>query len=48
VTELLTFAALVVVVLAAGIAIGKLTAPRLTRLADADEEPRAGDDPAAD
>ena len=34
--------------LAAGIAIGKLTAPRLTRLADSDEEPRDGDDPAAD
>jgi hypothetical protein len=48
VTELLIFGAAVAVVLAAGIAIGKLTAPRLTRLADADEEPRDGDDPAAD
>jgi hypothetical protein len=48
VTELVIFGAIVVAVLGAGIAIGKLTALRLTRLADADEEPRDGDDPAAD
>ena len=47
-TELVIFGAIVAVVLAAGIAIGKLTAPRLTRVADSDEEPRDGDDPAAD
>lgn len=47
-TELLVFGAIVAIVLAVGIALGKLTAPRLTRLADADEEPRDGDDPAAD
>ena len=47
-TELVIFAAIVAVVLAAGIAIGKLTAPRLTRLADSDEDPSDGDDPAAD
>ena len=47
-TELVIFGAVVAIVLAVGIALGKLTAPRLTRLADADEEPRDGDDPAAD
>ena len=47
-TELVVFGAVVAVVLAAGVLIGTLTVPRLTRLADADEEPRDGDDPAAD
>ena len=47
-TELLIFGAVAAVVLAAGILIGTLTAPRLTRLADADEEPRDGDHPATD
>jgi hypothetical protein len=48
VTELVIFGAIVAAALAAGIAIGKITAPRLTRMADADEEPSDGDDPAAD
>jgi hypothetical protein len=48
VTELVIFGVIVAAVLAAGIVIGMLTAPRLARLADSDEEPRDGDDPAAD
>ena len=47
-TELVIFGAVVAIVLAVGFALGKLTAPRLTRLADADEERRDGDVQAAD
>ena len=47
-TELVIFGAIVAVVLAVGITIGKHTAPRLTRLADSHEDPSDGDDPAAD
>ena len=39
-TDLLTFGAIAAVVLAAGIGLGMLVAPRLTRLAEGeDEEP---------
>jgi hypothetical protein len=47
VTDLLAFGAVVAVVLAAGIGLGMLVAPRLTRLAERDdEEPdeESGDD----
>jgi hypothetical protein len=38
--ELILFAAAVAVVLAVGIGLGMLVAPRLGRWADTDEEPR--------
>lgn len=42
-TDLLTFGAIAAVVLAAGIGLGMLVAPRLTRLAERDDE-ESGDD----
>ena len=44
----LVVVAIVAVVLVVGFAIGMLTAPHIERLAQSDEEPRDGDDPATD
>ena len=38
-TDLLAFGVIAAVVLAAGIGLGMLVAPRLTRLAESDDEP---------
>ena len=38
-TDIVVFGAIAAVVLAAGIALGMLVAPRLTRLAESDDEP---------
>jgi hypothetical protein len=43
VNDLVVFVAVTVVVLAAGIGLGMLVAPRLTRLAERDDE-ESGDD----
>jgi hypothetical protein len=48
VIELLIVGAIVAVVLVVGYAIGMLAAPYIARMAESDEEPRDGDDPAAD
>ena len=46
--ELAIVGVIVAVALAGGIAIGMLAAPYIARLAESDEEPRDGDDPATD
>jgi hypothetical protein len=48
VIEFVIVGAIVAVVLVVGYAIGMLAAPYIARLAESDEEPRDGDDPAAD
>jgi hypothetical protein len=48
VIELIIVGAIVAVVLVVGYAIGMLAAPYIARMAESDEEPRDGDDPAAD
>ena len=45
--ELAIFVAIVAVALVGGIVIGMLAAPHIARLTESDEEPRDGDDPAA-
>jgi hypothetical protein len=48
VIELVIVVAIVAVVIVVGYAIGMLAAPHIARLAESDEEPRDGDDPATD
>jgi hypothetical protein len=48
VIELIIVGAIAAIVLVVGYAIGMLAAPHIARLAESDEEPRDGDDPATD
>jgi hypothetical protein len=48
VIELVIVGAIAAIILVVGYAIGMLAAPHIARLAESDEEPRDGDDPATD
>jgi hypothetical protein len=48
VIELIIVGTIAAIVLVVGYAIGMLAAPHIARLAESDEEPRDGDDPATD